>query len=71
LTFLVALVMAGVVTAMKGYKTDQGKNLGDAVVGKIKDAVDRVQFDARPTRPLHRIDTSSQHAVNGLAVPAP
>ena len=56
---------------MKGYKTDQGKNLGDAVVGKIKDAVDRVQFDARPTRPLHRIDTSSQHAVNGLAVPAP
>jgi hypothetical protein len=44
LTFLVALVMAGVVTAMKGYKTDQGKNLGDAVIGKIKDAVDQVQF---------------------------
>jgi hypothetical protein len=36
--------MAGVVTAMKGYKTDQGKSLGDAVLGKIKDAVDHVQF---------------------------
>ncbi|MGZ4200619.1 MAG: hypothetical protein ACXVRH_01015 [Thermoleophilaceae bacterium] len=44
LILLVALVMAGVVTAMKGYKTDQGKNLGDAVIGKIKDAVDEVQF---------------------------
>jgi hypothetical protein len=44
LTFLVALVMSGVVAAMKGYKTDQGKNLGDAVIGKIKDAVDQVQF---------------------------
>jgi hypothetical protein len=29
---------------MKGYKTDQGKGLGDAVIGKIKDAVDSVQF---------------------------
>ena len=36
--------MAGVVTAMNGYKTDQGKGLGDAVIGKIKDAVDKVQF---------------------------
>jgi len=44
LILLVALVMAGVVTAMKGYKTDQGKSLGDAVIGKIKDAVDAVQF---------------------------
>ena len=44
LILLVALVMAGVVTAMKGYKTDQGKSLGDAVIGKIKDAVDQVQF---------------------------
>jgi hypothetical protein len=44
LILLVALVMAGVVAAMKGYKTDQGKNLGDAVITKIKDAVDKVQF---------------------------
>jgi hypothetical protein len=44
LVLLVALVMAGVVTAMKGYKTDQGKSLGDAVISKIKSAVDSVQF---------------------------
>lgn len=44
LILLVALIMAGVVTAMKGYKTDQGKSLGDTVLQKIKDSVDRVQF---------------------------
>jgi hypothetical protein len=44
LILLVALVMAGVVAALKGYKTDQGKDLGDAIVSKIKDAVDRVKF---------------------------
>jgi hypothetical protein len=44
LILLVALVMAGVVAAMKGYKTDQGKSLADAVIGKIKDAVDSVRF---------------------------
>ena len=44
LILLVALVMAGVVVAMKGYRTDQGKDLGDAIIGKIKDAVAKVQF---------------------------
>jgi hypothetical protein len=44
LILLVALVMAGVVAAMKGYKTNGGKDLGDAIVGKIKDAVGKVQF---------------------------
>jgi hypothetical protein len=44
LTFVVALVMAGVVAAMKGYKTDGGKDLGDAIIGKIKDAVGKVEF---------------------------
>jgi hypothetical protein len=44
LILLVALVLAGAVAAMKGYQTDQGKSLGDAVMGKIKDAVDKVQF---------------------------
>jgi hypothetical protein len=44
LILLVALVMAGVVAALKGYKTDQGKDLGDAIIGKIKDAVKKVQF---------------------------
>jgi hypothetical protein len=44
LILLVALVMAGVVAAMKGFKTDEGKNLGDAIIKKIKDAVGKVQF---------------------------
>jgi hypothetical protein len=44
LILLVALVMAGVVLAMKGYKTDGGKDLGDAIIGKIKDAVGKVKF---------------------------
>jgi hypothetical protein len=44
LILLVALVMAGVVAAMKGYKTDGGKDLGDAIIGKIKDAVSKVKF---------------------------
>ena len=44
LILLVALVMAGVVAAMKGFRTDQGKDLGDAILAKIKDAVKKVQF---------------------------
>jgi hypothetical protein len=44
LILLVALVMAGVVAAMKGFKTDQGKELGDVILGKIKEAVRKVQF---------------------------
>jgi len=44
LILLVALVMAGVIAAMKGYKTDEGTALGDAVIRKIKDAVGKVQF---------------------------
>ena len=44
LILLVALVMAGVVAAMKGYKTDGGRDLGDAIIGKIKDAVEKVRF---------------------------
>ena len=44
LILLVALVMAGVVAAMKGFKTDQGRDLGDAILAKIRQAVDRVKF---------------------------
>jgi hypothetical protein len=44
LILLVALVMAGVVTAMKGFKTDEGQELGDVILGKIKDAVKKVTF---------------------------
>ena len=44
LILLVALVMAGVVAAMKGFKTDEGQELGDAILSKIKQAVRKVQF---------------------------
>jgi hypothetical protein len=44
LILLVALVMAGVVAAMKGFKTDEGKELGDLVIEKIKQAVRKLQF---------------------------
>jgi len=44
LILLVALVMAGVIAAMKGFKTDQGQELGDVIIGKIKEAVRKVQF---------------------------
>jgi hypothetical protein len=44
LILLVALIMAGVVAAMKGFKTDEGKELGDVILGKIKDAVRKVEF---------------------------
>jgi hypothetical protein len=44
LILLVALVMAGVVAAMKGFRTDEGRDLGDAIIRKIKDAVGKVQF---------------------------
>jgi hypothetical protein len=44
LILLVALIMAGVVAAMKGFKTDEGKELGDIILGKIKQAVRKVEF---------------------------
>ena len=44
LILLVALVMAGVVAAMKGFRSDDGKELGDVILGKIKEAVRKVQF---------------------------
>jgi hypothetical protein len=43
-SLLVALVMAGVVAAMKGFRTDQGQELGDVIISKIKEAVRKVQF---------------------------
>ena len=44
LILLVALVMAGVVAAMKGFRTGEGKELGDVIIAKIKEAVRKVQF---------------------------
>jgi hypothetical protein len=44
LILLVALIMAGVVAAMKNFRSDEGKELGDVILGKIKEAVRKVQF---------------------------
>ena len=44
LILLVALVMAGMVAAMKGFRSDEGKELGDVILGKIKEAVRKVEF---------------------------
>ena len=44
LVLLVALVMFGVVTAMKTYKFSEGQELGDLIVKKIKEAVAKVKY---------------------------
>ncbi len=44
LILLVALVMAGVVAAMEGFETNEGKELGDVILGKLKEAVRKVEF---------------------------
>jgi hypothetical protein len=44
LVLLVALLMFGVVTAMRTYKTDQGQELGDLILDKIKEAVGKVRY---------------------------
>jgi Flp pilus assembly pilin Flp len=44
LVLLVALVMFGVVTAMKTYKFGEGQQLGDLIVEKIKEAVSKVRY---------------------------
>jgi hypothetical protein len=41
---LVALVMLGVVAAMKTYKFSGGQELGDLIVKKIKEAVGKVSY---------------------------
>jgi len=44
LILLVALLMVGMVAAMKGFNGKQGTELADVIVDKIKEAVDRVAF---------------------------
>jgi hypothetical protein len=44
LILLVALIMAGAIAALRGFRTDNGKALGDVILAKIKDAVTKVQF---------------------------
>jgi hypothetical protein len=44
LVMLVALIMLGVVAAMKSYKFSDGQQLGDLIVKKIREAVGKVQY---------------------------
>jgi hypothetical protein len=44
LVLLVALVMFGVLAAMKTYKFSGGQELGDLIVKKIKEAVAKVKY---------------------------
>lgn len=44
LVLLIALVMFGLVAALKGYKSASGKALGDLIVNKIKDAVGKITY---------------------------
>jgi hypothetical protein len=44
LVLLVALVMFGLVTAMKSYKSPEGQQLGDLIVKKIREAVSKVRY---------------------------
>jgi hypothetical protein len=44
LVLLVALVMFGVVTTMRSYRSSQGQELGDLILNKIKEAVEKVRY---------------------------
>jgi len=44
LILLVSLLMAGMVAAMKGFNGQQGMELAETIVKKIKMAVDKVRF---------------------------
>jgi hypothetical protein len=44
LILLVSLLMVGMVAAMKGFNGEQGTELADVIVGKIKAAVNAISF---------------------------
>ncbi|HEX2358309.1 MAG TPA: hypothetical protein VHH72_00690 [Solirubrobacterales bacterium] len=44
LILLVALLMVGMVAAMKGFQGKQGLELAETIVDKIRDAVNQVSF---------------------------
>jgi hypothetical protein len=44
LILLVSLLMVGMVAAMKGFNGQQGTELADVIVDKIKAAVDAIKF---------------------------
>ena len=44
LILVVALLMAGVVAAMKGFQSEEGKSLAEIIIKKIQEAVNKVKF---------------------------
>ena len=44
LILLVSLLMVGMVAAMKGFNGDQGTELAEVIVSKIKSAVNAITF---------------------------
>jgi hypothetical protein len=44
LILLVSLLMVGMVAAMKGFNGEQGTELADVIVNKIKSAVNAITF---------------------------
>ena len=44
LILVVALLMTGVVAAMSGFQSDEGKNLAQIIIQKIQQAVNKVTF---------------------------
>ena len=52
LILLVALLMVGMVAAMKGFQGKQGLELAQTIVDKIREAVGQVIFQVT-ARPLH------------------
>lgn len=44
LVLLVSLLMLGVIAVLKGHSIGQGKELGELIVTKIKEAVEKVQY---------------------------
>ena len=44
LILLVSLLMVGMVAAMKGFRGEQGTEIAEAIVSKIKSAVNAITF---------------------------
>lgn len=44
LILVVALVMVGVVAALKSFQTSEGNELGETIIKKIKEAVNKVKY---------------------------
>jgi hypothetical protein len=44
LILLVSLLMVGMVAAMKGFRGDQGTEIAEVIVSKIKQAVNAITF---------------------------